>query len=76
MKATPRKTKSRIRRVNQLMKPDGKSWNETLVNKVRYMKDAYWIVNLKLPVTPCDDLVAWNYETYGIILVKSAYRLA
>jgi hypothetical protein len=76
MKATPGKTKSRIRRVNQLLKPDGKSWNETLVSKVCYLQDADWILNLKLPVTPCDDFVAWHYETSGIFSVKSVYRLA
>ncbi|XP_071683352.1 uncharacterized protein [Lolium perenne] len=76
LKVTHGKSRTRIRRVNQLLQPDGKSWNEVLVRKVCYSNDAECILNLKLPEHPCDDFVAWHYDPSGIFSVKSAYRLA
>jgi hypothetical protein len=76
LKVTPRKTRSRIRRVSQLLLPENQAWNEELVKKVCYRYDAEWILKQKLPSNPCDDFVAWHYEKSGIFSVKSAYRLA
>jgi hypothetical protein len=54
----------------------GNSWNEELVRKVCYPREADWIVNLKLPIEKCSDFVSWHYERTRIFSVKSAYRLA
>jgi hypothetical protein len=76
LKVTPGKTKTIIRHVNQLLLPNRNVWNEELVRKVCYNHDADWILKLKLPSKPCDDLIAWHYEKSAIFMVKSAYRLA
>jgi hypothetical protein len=76
LKVTPGKTRSRIRRVSQLLLPENQAWNEELVEKVCYSYDAEWILKQKLPSNPCDDFVAWHSEKSGIFSVKSAYRLA
>jgi hypothetical protein len=76
LKVTPGKTNSRVRRVNQLLRNGSNEWNEDLVKKVCYSQDVDWILKLKLPITPCEDLVAWHYDQSGVFSVKSAYRLA
>jgi hypothetical protein len=69
-------TSARIRRVDQLLLQDCNNWNEALVRKISVLEDAEWILNLKLPVRPCDDILGWNYDNFGELLVKSAYILA
>ncbi|KAK1645940.1 hypothetical protein QYE76_063745 [Lolium multiflorum] len=76
LKVTPGKTNTRVRRVNQLLRNGSNEWNEDLVKKVCYSQDVKWILKLKLPITACEDLVAWHYEQSGVFSVKSAYRLA
>jgi ribonuclease HI len=76
LKVSQGKTRTRIRRVNQLLAPDGKSWNEALVRDVCYSSDVDWILDMKLPINQCNDFLAWHYEPSGLFSVKSAYRLA
>lgn len=70
------KTKTRIRRVNQLLLHNSNNWNEPLVRKIFYPEDACLILNVKLPDQPCQDFLAWHYERNGKFSVKSAYKLA
>jgi hypothetical protein len=70
------RTKTRIRKVNQLLLPNSNGWNEHLVNQVCYPEDASLILNLALLDQPCEDFLAWHYERNGKFSVKSAYKLA
>jgi hypothetical protein len=76
LKVSPGKSNSRLRRVKQLLLPQSNQWNEEVVKRVCFPRDADWILNLKLPKEKCDDFFAWHYEKTGIFSVKSAYRLA
>jgi hypothetical protein len=76
LKVCPGKSKSRVRKVSQLLLPGTNSWNEDLVRKVCYQRDADCILDLKLPTEKCNDFFAWHYDRSGAFTVKSAYKLA
>jgi hypothetical protein len=58
LKVSHGKTRTIIRRVNQLLAHNGKSWNEAFVRDVCYKSDADWILNMKPPKNQCDDFFA------------------
>jgi hypothetical protein len=76
LKVSPEKSKSRVWKVNQLLLPGTNKWNENLIRKVRYQRDADWILELKLPEEDSRDLYTWHYDRSGNFTVKSAYKLA
>ena len=68
--------RSRIRWVNQLMEPDRKAWNETLIRQIFHPFDADEICKLSIPSSEVGDCIAWHHEKNGVFSVKSAYKLA
>ena len=68
--------RSRLRWVNQLMRPDGSGWNTNLIHQLFYRFDAEAICSIKLPKSEVEDCLAWHYEKTGTFSVRSAYRLA
>jgi len=50
--------------------------NEPLISKMFLFHEAEEILNLRIPVSEGDDILAWHYEKSGIFSVRSAYKLA
>lgn len=67
------KRRSRLRWVNQLMKPNEKEWDEALIHQLFYEFDAMEICKIKLPRRDIEDCVAWHGEKSGSFSVRSAY---
>lgn len=67
---------TRIRRVSDLLMPGQREWNAQLINHIFYPHDAETILNLKLPASDGEDVIAWQGEKSGNFTVRSAYRLA
>ena len=67
---------SRLRWVNQLIKPDTNEWNSELIHQIFPLYDAEAICRIKLPTRRSTDIIAWHHENTGIFSVRSAYKLA
>jgi hypothetical protein len=74
-KVAMKRRTNRRRWVSELINPDTRSWDERLIREISYAHDADMILSIKLPMTPCDDFVAWLPEKNGMFTVSSAYRL-
>lgn len=76
LKAANFTCRSRLRWVNQLIKPDTKEWNLHLINRIFNPFDVEEISKIRIPAREVDDCVAWHYEKNGVFTVRSAYKLA
>lgn len=68
-------TRSRVKRVSELILPDEGQWNIPLIRDVFYPFDVEEILKLRIPHIPCEDVLAWHYEKSEIFSVQSACRL-
>lgn len=66
----------RLRRVNQLIHKEERSWNETGIQRFFHQCDVEEILRIRIPFMPSKDVVAWNFELSGSFSIRSAYRLA
>jgi hypothetical protein len=74
-KVAMKRRTNRRRWVSELIDPATRSWDERLIQEIRYAHDADMVLSLKLPMTPYDDFVAWLPEKNGMFTVSSACRL-
>lgn len=65
----------RLRRVEQLIDQEARSWDETALRRYFYPCDVVEILKIKLPMKRCAAFVAWNFEKSGMFTVRTAYRL-
>lgn len=63
-----------ITKVSHLMNPDGRSWNEELVDQMFTVADAIDVKQIAIGGPAMDDLLAWNFTRDGVFTVRSAYH--
>lgn len=61
--------------VNELFLPGTRQWDEELVREVFNVCDATEILKLRPGPRMEEDVVAWNFEKYGLYSFRAAYRL-
>ena len=61
-------TKSRLRRVEQLINADDHIWKEEVVKNVFLPHDAEAILRIRLPTNGDEDFLSWNPEKMGCSL--------
>jgi hypothetical protein len=66
----------RIRRLEHLINHESNSWDEAMIRRYFYHCDVEEILKIKLPTTPGEDWIAWNFEKSVMFSVRSAYRLS
>jgi len=62
--------------VADLIFQNPRGWNEPLIRKMFLFHEAEEILNLRIPASEGDDILAWHYEKSGLFSVRSAYKLA
>jgi hypothetical protein len=60
----------------QLTREGSDEWNEELIKRIFHSNDAEMILTLNAPTKNKKDFLAWHYESNGIFIVRSAYKLA
>jgi hypothetical protein len=75
-KVTNNLTKSRIRKVKDIIDHEKMEWKEEVVNKIFMPHDAEEILKIRLPKADTKDFVSWKLEKSGHFLVRSAFKLA
>jgi hypothetical protein len=76
MKITANLTKSRLRRVSDLINQEDHTWKEDTVRKIFMPHDAEEVLKIRLPRYEQEDFISWTYEKHGLFTVRSAYNLA
>jgi ribonuclease HI len=62
-------------RVEDLLLPDGRGWNEQKLRATFYEADVSDILKIHVRRAGTEDYIAWNYTKNGIFSVRSAYHL-
>jgi hypothetical protein len=62
-------------RVEDLLLPDGRGWNEQKLRATFYEADVSDILKIPVGRAGTEDYIAWNYTKNGIFSVRSAYHL-
>jgi hypothetical protein len=75
-KITRNFTKSRLRKVADLINQHDHTWKEEIVREIFMPHDAEEVLKIRLPMFDTDDFISWPGESNGIFSVRSAYRLA
>jgi hypothetical protein len=76
LKLGPRKSRSRLIWVSQLMRANRREWDEQIIKACMYPHDAEEVLRIRLSQRQEDDFLAWHYESSGVFTVRSAYKLA
>jgi hypothetical protein len=76
MKVTVNTTKSRIRRVEQLINHEEHTWKEDVVRRIFKNYDAEEILKIRLPNYESEEFISWTLERHGLFTVRNAYNLA
>ncbi|KAJ1260266.1 hypothetical protein BS78_10G218800 [Paspalum vaginatum] len=66
----------RLEWVDQFIDKSYITWKENIVSRFFNSNDCEEILNLRLPLHPREDILAWHKENNDVYSVRSAYRLA
>jgi hypothetical protein len=69
------KPNQEVRKVEELLLPEGGGWNVQKLNEVFFEKDVEDILKIPVGRAGSVDYIAWNYTKNGIFSVRSAYDL-
>ncbi|KAL0331598.1 UNVERIFIED_CONTAM: hypothetical protein Sangu_1705300 [Sesamum angustifolium] len=62
--------------VADLIDPESRDWNVSLIQEVFWPQDSEVILSIPISVAGDEDLLIWHYSRNSIFSVQSAYHLA
>jgi hypothetical protein len=75
-KITKNLSKSRLRKVKDIIDQDNREWKEDVVKQIFMAHDAEEVLKIRLPQSDSEDFISWQFEKSGQFSVRSAYKLA
>jgi hypothetical protein len=75
-KITKNLSKSRLRKVKDIIDQDNTEWKEDVVKEIFMAHDAEEVLKIRLPQSDSEDFISWQFEKSGQFSVRSASKLA
>jgi hypothetical protein len=60
-------------RVSELMQPNERKWNETLIHQLFNLRDAAEILKIPISCMRDEDVLIWKFCKNGVYSVRSSY---